>query len=112
MKPTDVQQCLQLLQLWKQEGVPLSQMEQRLLEQETAPELAAEALQELKRQQTDKKRFSGFMCCGIGGGLLFASFLTTLLLFDTEHSFAFYLYGLTLIGVTVVFKGLVDLLGW
>lgn len=108
----DIQQCIQILMQWKKEGLTTSEMQQRLAEQQVPDELVQTSLTEWKRMHGEKKRFSGFMCCGIGGGLLFLSFLITLILFDTEHNFSLYLYGLTFIGVSVVFKGLVDLLGW
>ncbi|MFN4284497.1 MAG: hypothetical protein ACK4E8_00875 [Lacibacter sp.] len=112
MNPMDIHQCIQYLMQWKKEGLTTHEMQQRLAEQQVPEELARESLAEWKRLVGEKKRFSGFLCCGIGGGLLLLSFLITLILFDTEHNFSLYLYGLTALGVSVVFKGLVDLLGW
>ncbi|MFZ9719006.1 MAG: hypothetical protein ACO3BD_06580, partial [Chitinophagaceae bacterium] len=65
-----------------------------------------------KKMRNESKQRFGLACCGAGGGILLISFLITFILFDTEHSFAFYLYGLTFIGITILFKGLIDLLGW
>lgn len=112
MHATDIQQCIEYLMQWKKEGLTPTEMQQRMAEQQVPDDLAQASLTEWKRLHSEKKRFSGFVCCGIGGAVLLLSFMITLILFDTEHSFSFYLYGLTLIGVSVVMKGLVDLLGW
>lgn len=65
----------------------------------------------IKKVKTGRKRKSGFIFCGVGTFLLVAGCMLTLLLFNSGN-IRFALYGLTLIGLGLIFKGLIDLLGW
>jgi len=105
-------QCLALVTQWKKEGLSVTEIQDRLDKQEVPRELTEEALQEWKKINYARKRGIGLACCGTGALLLFTSFLITLLLFNTDHNFSLYLYGLTFIGISVLFKGMIDLLGW
>lgn len=101
----------QLLQ-WSSQGLSEKDIQQRLLSEGWNATDVTEVLKAFRKHCFEKKRTVGFMCCGAGGGLLLLSFLITLLLFDTNHNFAVYLYGLTFLGITIVMKGMVDILGW
>ncbi len=112
MFTSTLDQCLAHVSQWKKEGVETSVILSRLKEQEVPEDLAQQAISEWKKQRNLRKRGMGMLCCGAGGALLVLSFLITLIMFDTEHNFSIYLYGFTLIGVSILFKGMVDLLGW
>lgn len=103
---------INLLKNWHQQGVPLEQFTEKMQKLGAdAHEINSLIEAYIKMRYETKQRF-GLACCGAGEGILLVSFLITFILFDTEHSFAFYLYGLTFIGITILFKGLIDLLGW
>lgn len=112
MMPITSEQCLALVTQWKKEGVSTVEIQERLEQQEVPRTTADEAINEWKKQNNARKRGIGLVCCGTGAVLLVTSFLITLILFNTEHNFSLYLYGLTFIGIIVLFKGMVDLLGW
>jgi hypothetical protein len=40
------------------------------------------------------------------------SFLISLMLYNQGQSFMYIFYSLTLVGIAIVFKGLIDILGW
>jgi len=101
----------QLLQ-WQEQGYKPEDFGLLLKKQGISDQEAQEIIQGFKKQRIEKKRSIGLMFCGSGGCVLLTSFLITFLLFDTDHSFAFYLYGLTFIGIILVFKGMIDILGW
>jgi len=65
----------------------------------------------IKKVKISRKRNSGFIFCGIGIFLLVTGCLLTLLLFNSGN-IRFALYGLTLLGLGLTIKGLIDLLGW
>ena len=112
MMPITNDQCLALVTQWKKEGVSASEIQERLEQQNVPSSMADEVLLEWKKLNYARKRGIGLFCCGTGALLLFTSFLITLILFNTEHNFSLYLYGLTFIGISILFKGMVDLLGW
>jgi hypothetical protein len=97
---------------WKKEGLETSAIRSRLLEQNIPEPMMQEIMNQWKKIRTTQKRNSGFLYCGIGGALLFSSFAITLSLFNTEYNFSFFLYGFTVAGISLVIKGMVDLMGW
>lgn len=97
---------------WKKEGIETSIILARLKEQNLSDELINDVMNQWKKIRYAKKRQIGLICCGLGGGLLILSFAITLTLFHSAHSFQFFLYGFTLLGITLLLKGMVDLLGW
>lgn len=101
----------QLLQ-WQELGHKTEDFAHLLKNEGISDEDAQSIILWFKKQRVEKKRSIGLMFCGSGGCVLLASFLITFILFDTDHSFAFYLYGLTFIGIMLVFKGMIDILGW
>ena len=104
--------CQEQIKLWKHEGISMEHIKERLLQQGFTEELAAEALNDWSKAHYARKRSEGMRWCCIGGGLLISSFLITLILFNTDHRFAIFLYGFTIAGIGMLLKGMVDLLGW
>lgn len=83
------------------------------LREKGAPEnLLPEMFGQLKKLREERKRQSGFLCCGIGAALLVLGFLLTLVLYHGGPAMRFAMYGLTSVGVVFALKGLADLLGW
>ena len=100
------------LRLWQEQGYNPEDFVHLLKKEGISEEDAQSIIQGFKKQRVEKKHSIGLMFCGSGGCVLLTSFLITFILFDTDHSFAFYLYGLTFIGIILVFKGMIDILGW
>lgn len=65
----------------------------------------------IRKVKISRKRNSGFIFCGIGVFLLVTGCLFALLLFNSGN-IKFVLYGLTILGLGLTIKGLIDLLGW
>jgi hypothetical protein len=97
---------------WKKEGVETSVIISRLKEQNLSESFVEDVMKQWKKIRYEKQRTSGLIFCGLGGCLLVLSFAITLALFDSAHSFSFFLYGFTLLGISLLLKGMVDLLGW
>lgn len=110
MDAVNLQDCLANVIRWKQEGLNTEQITQRFLQAGIPEEQAIQSINEHKRITNEKKRNAAFVYCGIGVFLLTTGFLFTLLLFNSESNFNFALYGLTLIGLVLVFKGMIDLM--
>jgi hypothetical protein len=94
----------------KQQGLNTEEILQRLLETGLSSDAAQQYFSEWKKIRTEKKRNSAFVYCGIGVFLLTTGFIFTLFLFNSNSNFNFALYGLTLIGLVLVFKGMIDLM--
>lgn len=94
----------------KQQGLSSEEILQRLLETGLSNEVAQQHFDEWKKIRNEKKRNSAFIYCGIGIFLLTTGFFFTLLLFNSNNNFNFALYGLTIIGLVLVFKGMIDLM--
>lgn len=110
MDAVNIQDCLNKVMSLKQEGLSIEQIVERLQQSGFPENLAEEALLKWKEIRNEKKRNNAFIYCGIGIGLLTTGFLFTLFLFDSGSSYNFGLYGLTLIGIALVFKGMIDLM--
>lgn len=110
MDAVNLQDCLNKVMSWKQEGMTIEQIAERLLQNGVPDQLKEEAILKWKEIRNEKKRNSAFIYCGIGIGLLTTGFLFTLFLFDSNGGYSFGLYGLTMIGIALVFKGMIDLM--
>ncbi len=94
----------------QQQGLKSDEILNRLLETGLPDDAAQQYLSEWKKARDEKKRNAAFVYCGIGVFLLTTGFLFTLLLFNSDSNFNFALYGLTILGVVLVFKGMIDLM--
>lgn len=112
MTTNNIEQCIAKIFQLKREGIETSQLALRLQEQDIPQELAAQAVQEWKKIYYAKKRNQGFIYVGVGTSLMIISFLLSVLLFYSDKSIDWALYGLTFAGLSLTFKGMVDILGW
>jgi hypothetical protein len=94
----------------KQQGLSSEEILQRLLDTGLSGDAAQQYFNEWKKIRIEKKRNAAFIYCGVGVFLLTTGFIFTLLLFNNNSNFNFALYGLTLIGLALVFKGMIDLM--
>lgn len=110
MDAVNLQDCVTNVIRWKQEGLSTEQITQRLLQAGIPEEQAIQSINEHKRIVHEKKRNAAFVYCGIGIFLLSTGFLFTVLLFNSSGDFKMALYGLSLVGIALVFKGMIDLM--
>jgi hypothetical protein len=94
----------------KQQGLGAEEILKQLLETGLSGEAAKQYFDEWKKVRNEKKRNAAFVYCGIGVFLLTTGFLFTVFLFTNDSNFNFALYGLTIIGLVLVFKGMIDLM--
>jgi hypothetical protein len=94
----------------KQQGLSAEEILKRLLETGLSGEAAQQYFAEWKKIRNERKRNAAFIYCGIGVFLLTTGFLFTVFLFTNDSNFNFALYGLTIIGLVLVFKGMIDLM--
>jgi hypothetical protein len=112
MDAVHLQSYLDQIKQWKAEGLAASQIETRLEQMQLPQDHFHFVLQEWKRLRITKKRDAGFIWTGVGGTIMLISFLLSLVLFQQGANFMYVLYSLTFIGIGIVFKGLIDILGW
>ena len=110
MDAVNLQDCLTKVISLKREGLSMEQITERLLQSGVPENLTEETLLKWKELHNEKKRNNAFIYCGIGIGLLTTGFLFTLFLFNSGSGYSFGLYGLTMIGIALVFKGMIDLM--
>lgn len=110
MDTTQPQDIFQRISKLKQQGLNSEQILQQLLETGLTFSSAQQYVDEWKKNRTEKKRNAAFVYCGIGVFLLTTGFLFAVLQFTNNNDFNFALYGLTIIGIILVFKGLIDLM--
>lgn len=110
MSTVQLQDVFLRINTLKQQGLTNEEILQRLLETGLPNEVAQHQFDEWKKIRNEKKRNSAFIYCGIGIFLLTTGFFFTLLLFNSNSNFNFALYGLTIIGLVLVFKGMIDLM--
>jgi hypothetical protein len=110
MDTVNLQDGLNKVMSWKREGLNIEQIAERLLQSGIPESMKEEVILKWKEIRNEKKRNNAFIYCGIGIGLLTTGFLFTLFLFDSGGSYSFGLYGLTIIGLILVFKGMIDLM--
>lgn len=112
MDAQQLQPFIKTIKQWKAEGVLSSQIETKLKEQQLPEEQVHLILAEWKRCCLAQKRDAGFIWGALGGGIMLVSFLISLMLYNQGEGFMIVLYSLTIIGIAMVFKGLVNILGW
>ncbi|MFT3843798.1 MAG: hypothetical protein QM725_02000 [Lacibacter sp.] len=110
MQPANLQDSYAQLMSWKKQGLTIEEISSRF-NQTGVPENIIRETVEKWKQCCTKKRNSAFVYCGIGIALLSLGCFVTLLFFNSNTGFDFALYGLTIIGVICVFKGMYDLMG-
>ncbi len=109
MQPTNFQDYYAQLLSWKKQGLTIDEISLRFQQTGVPEYLIQEAVQKWK-QLLEKKRNSAFIFCGIGITLLSLGCFVTLFFFNSNTGFDFALYGLTIIGIVCVFKGMHDLM--
>lgn len=110
MDTAQLPHVLQQISALKQQGLSTEEILQRLLETGLPGDAAQQYVNEWKKNRSEKKRNAAFVYCGIGVFLLTTGFMFTVFLFTSNSNFNFALYGLTIIGLVLVFKGLIDLM--
>jgi hypothetical protein len=112
MTAITTKQCLTLISQLRNEGLEISSICSRLKEQNIPSDIAEQAVLEWKKIYYSKKRNQGFLYVGIGTSVMVVSFLLSVILFYSDKSIDWALYGLTFLGLSLTFKGMVDILGW
>jgi hypothetical protein len=112
MDTNHLQTFIQKIKQWKNEGIQSSQIETRLKEHQLPEDEVQLILSEWKRCCIAQKRDAGFIWGAVGGGIMLVSFLISLMLYNQGQGFMLILYSLTIVGIAMVFKGLVNILGW
>ncbi|MEZ4798704.1 MAG: hypothetical protein R2809_02775 [Flavobacteriales bacterium] len=79
----------------------------RLIKRGTDLDVAEAVMSKVKHMRTSKKRARGFYFFLAGGLTLVAAFMTTFLLYQTNSDTGIALYGLTSVGITLLFIGMV-----
>lgn len=110
MEAVNLQDCLNKVIAMKKEGLSMEQIKEKLIQSGVPTNLTEETITEWEKNHNEKKRNAAFIYCGIGILLLTTGFLFTLLLFNSSGPYHFALYGLTVIGLILVFKGMIDLM--
>ena len=110
MNTAQLQDVFLHIKTLKQQGLSSEEILQRLQQSGLPDEIARQHLNEWKKIRNEQKRNSAFFYCGMGIFLLTTGFFCTLLLFNSNSNFNFALYGLTIIGLILVFKGMIDLM--
>lgn len=112
MNAINFQHYISQIQQWKNEGVETTEIIFRLQQQNLSEDMVNNVLNEWKKLHYAKKRNAGFIWVGTGGAIMLISFIISMLLFEKGQSFTFVLYTFTFLGIAIVFKGLIDILGW
>lgn len=92
---------------WKSSGMDWERISLRLQEEGLSPSEADEAMNWVKKEQRTKNKNIGMVLLGLGSAICFFSMVYT---FFFGHNY-FMLYGLTMIGVSIAFAGLVYIMG-
>ena len=74
-------------------------------------ELVEEVIKEVRETYYKTKRSEGMVKIGIGATLILVGFVITCSNFHSNQSFSFAMYGLTSIGILIVFWGLYKIIG-
>lgn len=110
MDTAQLQDVLLRIKTLQQQGLSTEEILKRLSDTGLPVDAARQYFEEWKKIRSEKKRNIAFLYCGVGVFLLTTGFLFTVFLFSSNSNFNFALYGLTIIGVVLVFKGLIDLM--
>ncbi|MDP2387461.1 MAG: hypothetical protein Q8M29_13880 [Bacteroidota bacterium] len=73
--------------------------------------LVEEVIKEVRNAYYKAKRSEGMIKIGIGATLILAGFVITCSNFHSNQSFSFAMYGLTTVGIIIVFWGLYKIIG-
>jgi hypothetical protein len=103
---------LQMANSLHQKGLSIDEISMQLRQQGAPEHLLLEIIMQLKTIRFTKKRNTGFIYCGVGVALLVIGCMLTIFLYHSGGNIKFALYGLTILGVGLTLKGLVDLMGW
>lgn len=99
---------MEQLDLWLREQKPLKFVKEQLELNGMPVELQDEMYQQYRKMRTAKRQWRGFVCLGIGAFLgFFSCFLTLIEAFPSLNSLI--LYGITGIGVCIIFNGLYNI---
>ncbi len=74
-------------------------------------DLIDQVIKEVREKYYKTKRSEGMVKIGIGATLILVGFVITCANFHSNQSFTFAMYGLTTIGILVVFWGLYKIIG-
>lgn len=74
-------------------------------------DLIDEVIKDVREKYYKTKRSEGMVKIGIGATLILIGFVITCSNFHSNQSFSFAMYGLTTIGIIVVFWGLYNIIG-
>lgn len=96
----------------RKRGHNFEEIKLQLRDKGTPDNIVTETIEKLKALRMDRKRRTGFVCCGIGVFLLVAGCMITFVLFNYGGDIRMVMYSLTSLGVLFTMKGLVDLMGW
>lgn len=103
---------VQLANSLQQKGLSFDEISIQLRQQGAPEQQLLEIIMQLKSLRFTQKRKSGFLYCGIGIALLVIGCMLTIFLYNSGGNIKLALYGLTILGVGLTLKGLVDLIGW
>jgi hypothetical protein len=93
-----------LLQQWIDQELPEADMVRELKDRGVPEDLVAELVADFKKHRADQRQRTGFILAGVGSLFCFISCLLTLLNPFPEYR-EFILYGITTLGVVIIFIG-------
>ena len=94
-----------------EKGTDTEEIKEHLEKNGTDVILIAVVIKEAKKDHYEKLRKEGFRLIGLGCITGFSGLLITLINFNTTRSIDFAMYGLTTIGISIVFWGLYKIIG-
>ena len=94
------------------QGYTTEEISTRLRSKGASDNLLQQALSVIKAIRITKRRNKGFIWCAIGSFLLVAGCMLTFIQHNNGESIRIALYGFTSVGVLIIMKGLIDVLGW
>jgi len=92
-------------------GIPFQDIREKLIERFRNEELVNEVVDEVRSEIYAQKRKEGTSIIGIGLMLILAGFIITCFNYHSNQSVSMAMYGLTTIGIIVVFVGLYKIMG-
>lgn len=112
MNHPDANELFRLADRLQKRGLAYEEISLELKQKGADDSLLSEVIEKAKSLRFRRRRKSGFACCGIGVTLLVAGCIVALFLYNSGYDIRFAMYGLTVLGLVLLFKGMVDLLGW
>lgn len=110
MNAAQLQDVMHRIHTLKQQGLSKEEIYKQLIKAGLPSDAAQQSINDWFKDRNEKKRNAAFVYCGTGVFLLTTGFLFTVLLFNNSGNYNFALYGLTLVGLLLVFKGMIDLM--